>query len=286
MITTKNGNAIITISNDGSRLIEYEDSLKLEQPLNIDIRVSTSCSFAETLCKDFCYENAVKNGKDCDYEQLKKILSPLNSGIELTIGCNHFTNDLLDFLKWASTKGFLCNLTINQGHIKRDIFNLLYAIENELVFGVGISYRKDLNWNIPLEILNHDNCVFHVIMGIDTIDEVISLSDRGVKKILVLGEKNVGYNIGNVDLDSIIHKQWRWWVQKLFKLFTVVAFDNLSEQQLKLERFFTKEEWSIFHQGEYSFYIDAVNEFFSPSSRDIKKTNWNTNIKEYFKSLN
>lgn len=287
LLNYKNGNVDISISSDGTRLMEYEDEIRLEQPMNIDIRVSTSCSFANNICKDFCYENAVVNGKGCDYNKLKSKLDCLESGIELAIGCNHFTDELYHFCEWATNKGFICNLTINQGHIKRDIFNLIQAISNEYIIGLGISYRKDIKWNIPIEILNYKHSVFHVILGIDTIQEVEELFNKGVNKILILGEKNVGYNTGKVNLDSLSHKQWRWWISRLFDKFNVVAFDNLAEQQLQLRRFFTGDNWNKFHQGEYSFYIDAVNEFYSPSSRNIVKTDWNDyDIIEYFKTLN
>lgn len=43
----KNGNALISIFDDGTRYIEFENSLNLDYPLNIDIRVSTQCSFGQ-----------------------------------------------------------------------------------------------------------------------------------------------------------------------------------------------------------------------------------------------
>lgn len=49
MIRYKNGNSSIVLKRDGTRVIEFEDELKLEYPLNLDIRVSTECSLAN-LC--------------------------------------------------------------------------------------------------------------------------------------------------------------------------------------------------------------------------------------------
>jgi hypothetical protein len=70
----------------------------------------------------------------------------------------------------------------------------------------------------------------------------------------------------------------------LFNKFDVVSFDNLALEQLKINRFFTDENWSIFNNGEHSFYINAVDGYFSPSSRNPDKTDWNDiTIKEYFK---
>lgn len=83
------------------------------------------------------------------------------------------------------------------------------------------------------------------------------------------------------------HKSWNWWVAKLFNKFEVVSFDNLAIEQLNIKRFFSDNNWNTFNQGEYSFYINAVTEEFSPSSRSNQKTSWNNlTINEYFKLIN
>jgi hypothetical protein len=280
-----NGNAEITLQENGTRIIEYEDELKLDYPTNVDIRVSTSCSFADNICKAFCYESALVNGKDCDYEALKQKLIGLPKGIELAIGCNHFTENLYQFLDWCNQQEYICNLTINQGHINRDFELIEKAITNNLVKGLGISYRKELKWIGPQYILDYSNTIFHIIVGIDSFNDVMSLKDKGVKKLLCLGEKNVGFNQGKVNLQSINHKEWYWWVAKLFSEFEVVSFDNLALEQLNIKRFFNDKNWDIFNQGEYSFYIDAVNQTFAPSSRSKDVTSWkDLSISEYFKN--
>lgn len=289
--TYNNGNALVSIGNDGSRVVEYEDVLQLDYPLNIDIRVSTKCAFGAKadgtpgFC-GFCHESALQNGKECDYDQLKNKLSDLPKGIELAIGANELTYGLFMFIKWCDANGYIPNLTINQGHIRRDIDRLLILIRAGYIKGLGISYRGGLKWDVPQELLDYDNTVFHVIAGIDTYAEVEALADKGVKKILVLGEKDFGFNKGNVNLDSRNHKEWFWWVHKLFSRFKAVSFDNLALTQLRIQRFFTGENWAVFNQGEHSFYINAVEGYYAPSSRSNEKTDWNKkNIFEYFKNL-
>jgi hypothetical protein len=45
--------------------------------------------------------------------------------------------------------------------------------------------------------------------------------------------------------------------------------------------------WDEFNQGEHSFYINAVDNYFAPSSRSNEKTNWNeVSIEDYFKQIN
>lgn len=164
------------------------------------------------------------------------------------------------------------------------MFLLNQAITYELIKGLGISYRSSLKWDIPDIILNYSNTVFHVISGIDTINDVLELSNKGVNKVLILGEKNFGFNLGRVDLNTKIHKEWYWWIGKLFDKFKVVSFDNLALEQLNIKRFFTKENFEIFNQGEHSMYIEAVKQHFKPSSRSNEFINWNDiSLKEYFK---
>ena len=281
----QNGNAEIEIQYDGTRIIKYEGDLKLDYPLNIDIRVSTRCSFGynpktnSAFC-DFCHESARTDGKECDYNVLMNKLEGLPKGIELAIGANYISMDLVNFLKYCFHKEYICNLTINQGHLRRDLEPLKYLIAKQYIKGLGVSYRGSLHWDIPQEILDYKNTVLHVIAGIDNIYDVIILP---VKKILVLGEKSFGFNEGKVDLTSQSHKEWYRYVSVFFDKFEVVSFDNLALEQLNIKRFLIEKDWDTFYQGEHSMYINAVEGYFSPSSRNSQKTDWNdTNIKTYF----
>lgn len=288
MIAYKNGNATVEIKKDGSRIIEYENHLSLDYPLNIDIRVTNKCSFGynpktgKAFCS-FCHESARTDGKEANYNLLQQKLSDLPKGIELAIGGNEITNDLIDFLKWAKNKGFICNLTINQGHLKRDLEKIIHLTENEIVYGLGISYRPSLKWNVPEYILNYKHTVFHVIAGIDCINDVLSLSDLGVKKILILGEKDFGFNKGKVDLTTKKHKLWYYWVAKTFETFDVVSFDNLAVEQLNIKRFFV-DNFDQFNQEEHSMYVNAVDQYYAESSRSEVNTSWNDiSLKNFFK---
>ena len=191
----KNGNALISIYDDGTRIIKFENELKLEYPLNIDIRVSTQCSFGKKpdgssgFCT-FCHESAKVNGIECNYEKLKEKLNDLPQGIELAIGCNNMTVGLKNFIIWCSfNKKYICNVTINQGHTSKNWGLIEVLINQGYIKGLGISYRSSLKWNVPQSILDYQNTVFHVIAGIDDIDDIKELYNKGVNKILILGEK-------------------------------------------------------------------------------------------------
>ena len=292
IVKYQNGNATVELFDDGTRVITTPDSsFDFEYPLNLDIRVSTKCSFGKNpktgkgVC-DFCHESATTDGHECNYNELRSTLEGLPEGIELAIGCNEFTPDLYEFILWCGHQGYIVSLTVNQGHLNRDMEGLKMITEQGFVKGLGISYRSNLNWDIPEYFLNYKNTVFHVITGIDLINDVISLKDRGVKKVICLGEKDFGFNEGNVDLERKEHKEWFWWISKLFDVFETVSFDNLALEQLKMRRFFSQEQWDLFNQGEYSFYINAVKKYFAPSSRSREITTWNNiSIRDYFKHI-
>jgi hypothetical protein len=291
IITYTNGNATITLHSDGTRIIDYDGTLQLDYPLNIDIRVQTKCPLGynpktkQAICT-FCHESATTDGDECDYVLLLSKLDGLPAGIELAIGCNMLTPGLYRFLFECKNRGYICNLTVNQVMLHKYIDTLKAAAEGGLIRGLGVSYRKFNDVVLPKYILDYENTVFHVICGIDDIEDIIKLRDVGVRKILILGEKDFGFNVGCVDLTGHKHKQWFYKVNRLFKLFEVVAFDNLAIEQLNIKRFIPQDSWCEFYQGEYSFYINAVTGKYSRSSRSSEVTDWdNITIQQYFRGL-
>jgi hypothetical protein len=251
MFSYTNGNTRISIFDNGTRHIESDDDvLKLDYPLNIDIRVSTKCSFGlnektgKATCS-FCHESALVNGKVCDYQALLSALEGLPQGVELAIGANFIDSEFILFLTVCRDKGWICNVTVNQGHLKSLNFrnNLVWCVNNGIIKGLGISYRPDYKDVIP-SIAISPNAVFHVIAGIDTVNEVLRLTSKGVKKILVLGEKDFGFNVGKVDLTTKKHKEWYHRLPEILSAFDVVSFDNLGIQQLNVKRFIKPSKWA------------------------------------------
>jgi hypothetical protein len=288
LVQYQNGNAEVELLDDGTRTILFEEDLKLDFPLNIDIRVSSGCSLGynsktgKAVC-EFCHESARTDGEECNYDELKSVLFGLPEGIELAIGGNKLTAKLRNFLTWCQKKGYICNLTVNHLQVNRFENTLRNYLELGLIKGLGISYRKGTPINFNEYFINHPNVVLHVIAGIDEVDDILSLP---FKKVLILGEKDFGFNLGKVDLSSQNHKEWYWWVKKLIDEKDVVSFDNLAVEQLNIKRFFTNDKWTEFYQGEHSLYINAVGKYLSPSSRSNVKVNWGeVSIKEFFKQI-
>jgi hypothetical protein len=284
-----NGNSLVQLTEDGTRTITTEqEDFRFDFPLNIDIRVSSACSLGynpntqKAICA-FCHESARTDGKECDYEELKSKLLGLPRGIELAIGGNSSTAGLTGFLSWCKMQGYICNLTVNQLHINRDNKNLRMYLEQGLIKGLGVSYRKDFPINFDSYFIEHPNVVLHVIAGIDDVEDVVATP---FKKVLVLGYKTFGFGVDFYDEYVAKNIQrWLWYVKKVMDEKDVTSFDNLALDQLRIKRFFPEQMWGVFNQGEHSFYINAVDKYFAPSSRDARKTPWDeVDIQGYFKN--
>lgn len=210
----RNGNAVVTLDlRDGTRIIEYPDNepLTLQTPLNIDIRVSTQCPYGynvetqKSTCA-FCHESALVSGVECHYGVLQQVLmdAKLPRGTEIALGVNEVTDNLVQFVKNLYRLGLVVNITMNERYI------LQYGdtgLKQMLpyVFGLGISYRSLQGClSLPDWIAEYPHTVIHVINGIDDFDDVKEL---GVKyhKLLVLGEKDFGFNRGKVNLNTEQH---------------------------------------------------------------------------------
>lgn len=279
-----NGNAYITLYADGTREVEYPDSgLVLDHPLNVDVRLSEQCQFGldertgKSVC-DFCHESARTVGRDCDVPALVYRLAQLPRTTEIAIGINKIDDHLIDFLDRMRNLKYIVNGTINQGLVQTGEHNRII----DYLHGIGISFRS-LAWNLDDPVYRHPNTVMHVISGIDSFTAVKSLTER-VGKILVLGEKDFGFNAGRVDLTTASHREWYRGIHELFGK-AVVSFDTLALEQLNIKRFFRDDKWQRFYQGEESIYIDAVAGVYKPSSRSGDSRPWLGSIGEYYTSL-
>lgn len=251
-----NGNANIWLDlRDGTRIIEYPDNepLTLQTPLNIDIRVSTQCPYGynantkKSTCA-FCHESALVNGQECHYGVLQQVLINANlpRGTEIALGVNEVTRDLIQFVKNLWKPGLVVNVTMNERYITEFGDTGLKQLL-PYVFGLGISYRSLQGClSLPDWIADYRHTVIHVINGIDDFNDVVEL---GVKyhKLLVLGEKDFGFNRGKVNLNTEQHKQWKSNIMQLTKIFDIVSFDNLGLQQLEIRGKITDDEYKSFY---------------------------------------
>lgn len=268
MFCYKNGNYMVTIFNDGTKIRRTEDDeFKPAFAENCDVKITDKCSQG---CP-FCYEGCTMKGKHGDLFNYPFINS-LHAGTELALNGNDMDHpDLEKFLELLKAKKVFANITVNQNQFITNYDKLKYLQENKLIYGIGVSLVKADNEFIDkLKSLN--NIVLHTINGILSENDVNVLKMNSLK-ILILGYKDlqrgVSYHSSNAD---IIMKNQKWLYDNLEEVqrwFEVVSFDNLALEQLEVKRLLTDEQWEEFYMGDdggYTFYIDLVKGEFAKNS--------------------
>ncbi len=283
----QNGNTLITLLEDGTKIREYEDIPVSEYPESIDIKITNYCDLG---C-EYCHESSTTKGVHGNIDKLLSVLKDLPKGTELAVGGGNPLDhpNLFYFLYHVKELGLVANLTINQGHLIKHFELIKLIIENKYVYGVGISLTSN-NWkgvDVVMELTQH--VVFHIILGIHNHSILAELKERyDNPKVLLLGYKVWGF--GKEYYNETIEKEilkWKHQLPRYFKNMTI-SFDNLAIEQLNLKRFFTEAGWDKFYMGDdfkHTMYIDAVKEEYSPTSRSGERVSFNDmSLLDYFKT--
>ena len=269
----KNGNYDVILLEDGTK-IRYNklDNLTPSFAESIDCTITTKCDGG---C-EYCYLECSNNGVHADLNQ--PFFDTLHKGQELALNGNDLTHpDLVKFLARMKNNGVICNMTLNQKHFMKHAIDIKQLEILGLIHGVGVSLTdsKDLNLYDNLEMF--DNVVVHTIDGLLTKEDIDNMSDRGIK-MLILGYKIIGrgveyFNQHELDIDNNV-KYLRDNIEEISKHFAVVSFDNLSLQHLDMKSKLSEKEWDALYmgdEGQYTFFIDAVNKKFAVSSLTEEK---------------
>ncbi len=279
MTTTKlieyvNGNTIVSIYSDGTKVRKYSGIPHPLFPETIDLKITNRCNNG---CL-YCHEKSSLTGKHCDTAELYEKIGALPAGIELAIGGGNPIEHpaLIEILQYARGRGLIPNITINQRDGAK--INVL-----DLVYGLGVSLDGTM---FPPKL--SDNMVCHVIAGIAPFPFIKQLVTCGYR-VLILGYKQYGF--GN-DYYSARKDSIRRGIAELKMRISeivgcgIISFDNLAIEQLDIKRLFTPDGWKSFYMGDdfcFSMYIDAVEQEYAPTSRSNNRTAWgNLSISEYF----
>jgi len=294
-----NGNTQVKLYEDGTKIREYEGVPQPEFFESCDVKITNVCD--GPLCS-YCHEKSGPNESHADLNALKKLLSPIQINSELAIGGGDIFRhpELHSFLSWAHQKGLIANITINHRHLAQYSSQLLELISSEFVRGVGVSYNSSLPMSDITPLLQaSDNIVFHLIMGVNTIEDIENLiahcSSLNKKcKILILGYKDYGYGKKYLTnhSDAIEYNKYQYYIRlaSFFKSDNLVlSFDNLAIKQLKLQRYFMKDAWEKFfmgNDGTFTMYIDAVKQEYAVSSTSVERVSWkDKSLLEFFKGI-
>jgi len=283
----KNGNYTVKLLADGTKIRETEaDEFIPAFAENCDVKITDKCDGG---CP-FCYEGCTPNGRHGKILN-QKFLDTLHPYTEMAINGNDLTHpDLIPFLEKLREKKVIANMTVNQIHFERCQDMIRDLVDRGLIFGLGISLKNPTEEFIEL-VKQYPNAVIHTINGILSPSDVEILSDNNLK-MLILGYKQLrrGVDWYDTDHENIIVKQM-WLKENLESIlskFDVVSFDNLAITQLDVHRLMSDEEWEEFYMGDdgnYTFYIDLVDEQFGKNSLATERFPVMDSIDEMFQKI-
>ncbi len=290
-----NGNTFVQVYEDGTKVRQYAEIAVPAFPESIDVKITDYCDMG---CS-YCHEQSTRQGIHGNLNILLDKLKSLPAGVEIACGGGNPLShpDLIPFLIEAKERGLIVNMTINQGHLKPFYDKMRFLIKSNLIRGIGISVTN-YNYKYIEELIKFsDHIVYHLIAGINNVEEVYNLIKLNKKynkdcKILLLGYKVFGFGVEYYEKEqNIVQKNLKEWYGAIRSLIgkCTLSFDNLAIQQLKIRRLFTEEGWERFYMGDdfqFSMYIDAVKKEYAPTSRSKERVSFNDmGLVEFFQTF-
>ena len=293
----KNGNYTVTLdTKTGTKVRENDlDFFEPDTVESMDIKITNCCDMGCPMC----HENSTPDGKHADILG-PSFLDKLHPYTELAIGGGNPLEhpDLYEFLVKCKERKFIPSMTINQKHFEANYDLVKKLVDEELIYGLGISLVAPTTEFIKL-VKTISNAVIHVINGLVSLPKLIKMRDHDLK-ILILGYKifrrgatlyeTQSPNITACQLmlyhylPRIISENW----------FKVVSFDNLAIEQLEPQRLMSEEEWAEFYMGDdgigdgftsASMYVDMVERKYAKNSCDPVRYDLLPTIEEMYNSL-
>lgn len=283
--TYQNGNYTVTIYDDGTKVRENDfDSFSADFPECMDVKITNQCD----LNCAYCHEDSRNDGLHGD------ILNPvfidsLKPFTEIAIGGGNplAHPDLLRFLQKLKERKVIANITVNQRHFMQEKYAEIIGnmIAYDLVKGIGVSLSDSSDAAFVAKLQAIPNAVLHVINGILAKQDIINLSGKNLK-MLILGykmfRKGVLYHNPTIDTNKAILREL---LPKMMPHFKVISFDNLAINQLEAKRLFSDKAWERFYMGDdgmFTMYIDLVKQEFARCSVADKRYPLMTDIIDMF----
>lgn len=292
----ENGNYKVMLMSDGTK-IRFNDLDNLTPAFaeSMDVKLTDKCSVG---CP-FCYEGCTPAGKHADIMNEPWIYS-VHPYTELAINGNDMDHpDLEEFLKFMKERKVVVSMTVNAKQFINNYEKIKEYAEQKLIYGIGVSVNTDISDDTLKKIAEFDNSVVHLIAGIFS-EQFLKEHEETISKmkILVLGYKYVGRGINYKDQHDEVANNIKWLRDSFIDMhksgkFKLVSFDNLAIDQLELEKQIKEHpelglNWENLYMGDdgdYSFYIDAVNCTFAKNStlsKDFKYPINDMNVDEMF----
>ena len=284
----RNGNYDVFLNlENGTKVRKNDlDNLTPEYPESMDIKLTNKCHHNCTMC----HEASTPNGKHGDIMNAK-FIETLLPYTELALGGGNPLEhpDLEIFLRKCKSLKLIPSMTVHQDDFMNNLEFLRMLRDEELIWGIGVSVSYVTDELIEA-LHEFPNAVCHIIAGIAT-EAVINKLAHNNLKVLILGYKifrrgealyekdstNINFLIQYMYdiLPDMINNNW----------FSTVSFDNLAIEQLKPSRLLTKEQYDEFYMGDdgnFTLYVDLVNNEFAVSSTATERFPVMDNIKDMF----
>ena len=286
-MTYKNGNTIVKIMEDGTKIRYTPDGEKAcpEFPESIDIKITNRCDMGCPMCHEMSAQDGAFGNLD------HPLLDSIPEGVELAVGGGNPLEhpELEAFLKRMKAKGVICNLTVHHTHFSVNCYTLAKWQQEGLIHGLGVSVNQILYSDI-LDIMDGwPNLVVHTIAGLAT-PEILKQFEG--MNLLILGYKDFGrgaelFDEKGEDIFCNI-EELKENISDIIPKYKAVAFDNLAIKQLSLKEKLSPETWNEFYMGDdgkFTMYVDLVKEEYAKSSTSERKPIDSYNIRELFKNV-
>ena len=283
-----NGNYDVFINlENGTKVRKNDlDNLTPEFPESFDYKITNKCHHNCPMC----HENSNPSGVHGNIMN-DKFIETLHPYTELAIGGGNPLEhpDLEMFLRKCKSLKLIPSMTVHQDDFISNLDFLRMLRDEELIWGIGVSVSYVTDELIEA-LHEFPNAVCHIIAGIAT-EAVINKLAHNNLKVLILGYKIFRRGEALYEKDST---NINFLIQYMYDIlpdmvnngwFNTVSFDNLAIEQLKPGRLLTKEQYDEFYMGDdgnFTLFVDSVNNEFAVSSTATERFPVMDNIKDMF----
>lgn len=279
----KNGNYQVALFDDGTKIRQNDlEFFEPEFAECIDISISERCRNG---C-EFCYLGCTEDGKEADFTNMA-LLDSFKPYTEVALNLNSEIPDGLEnWLRALKERKVIANVTIHQKQFLINIFLLKRWQDEGLIHGVGVSIDKPMGQFFTYADYL-DDVVVHVVNGVIEHEDFDKLADHNLR-VLILGYKHKGRGVEYDDIFVESRKAAMFsYISHYLNRFKVLSFDNLALEQLDIEGLCMVENlpWDELYMGadgDYTFYLDLVNEEFGPSSTSDVRWPMTNDVVEMF----
>ena len=284
-----NGNVRVFINTrDGTKIrTTMDDEFSADFPESVDMKITDRCTMG---CR-MCHEGSTENGEHADLSDPDgTFIRTMRPYTEIAIGGGSVTShpQIESFLRYLTERNILANITVHEQELLKNLDRITAWIDEDIVKGIGVSLHSAYSPEIYDFAERNFNTVLHVIAGM-TPQETIDSYGKKEMKLLILGYKNWGrgagyYTENKKDIEErigILDKN----IDRMFKEFRTVSFDNLALEQLNVRSHVSEEVWDVCYQGSdatHTMYVDMVKKQFAATSTSAERYALKGTIDEMF----